>query len=224
LSLAEQHQGWLLELGCGTGRVSLPLAEEGNVLTGIDKDPAMLAVLRARIPDRLLPSIHLIQADFTAFHLERRFPLIILPCNTYTTLQPESRSVLLQRVREHLLPGGVFALSMPNPVLLKRLPRRSEPEVEESFLHPLDGEPVQVSSAWERRGSALTFIWHYDHLLPNGNVERLSAQAEHALLSREIVTGELESAGLSPQAVYGDYDRSPYSASSSFLVIVAGLK
>ncbi len=75
---------------------------------------------------------------------------------------------MLDRVSVHLNTNGVFSASMPNPEYLKRLPKNAEPEIEETFPHPLDGEPVQVSSAWTRTQNRVIITWFYDHLLPDG--------------------------------------------------------
>jgi hypothetical protein len=107
---------------------------------------------------------------------------------------------------------------------LKRLPRHSEPEIEESFPHPLDGEPVQVSSAWERLAQSLTITWHYDHLLPDGRVERVSTQVRHTLTPMETYLAELEAADLSLVECFGDFDRSPYTQEAPSLIFLAGLR
>src|SRR5829696_626009 len=63
-NLALQAGGPVLELGCGTGRISLPLARAGVPLTGIDRSPAMLAYARGRLRRaRLVDRIHLVQGD-----------------------------------------------------------------------------------------------------------------------------------------------------------------
>jgi hypothetical protein len=84
-------------------------------------------------------------------------------------------------VRQHLAPGGIFAASLPNPLRLASLPARGPAEVEETFPHPRTGNPVQVSSAWQRRKDAFTLTWHYDHLLPDGQVERQTVETCHSL-------------------------------------------
>jgi SAM-dependent methyltransferase len=63
-NLALQAGGPVLELGCGTGRISIPLARAGVALTGIDRSPAMLAYARGRLRRaRLAGRVHLVQGD-----------------------------------------------------------------------------------------------------------------------------------------------------------------
>lgn len=224
LELARQQGSPILELGCGSGRILLPLARDGYTVAGLERDPDMLYTLREAMEPELADRVELIQGDMAAFALGRRFPLIILPCNTISTLSAAQRQATLACIHRHLQPEGLFAASLPNPAVLKRLPRRSEAEIEESFHHPLDGEPVQVSSAWERRDQSLTITWHYDHLLPDGRVERVSTQVSHTLAPVETYLAELEAAGLSIVECFGDFDRSPYSPQAPSLIFLAKLR
>jgi len=146
LDMAARCGAPILELGCGTGRLLIPLAEAGYGVYGLDKDAGMLAVLqRAMRTDRTLGA-HLLQGDFAAIPFQAGFNLILMPCNTFSTLSEEIRILALKQVKACLAPGGMFAASLPNPALMRRLPRRGEAQIEDVFLHPADGEPVQVSA------------------------------------------------------------------------------
>ena len=221
LDLAPRQTGPILELGCGTGRVLLALARAGSRVYGLDKDPSMLAFLLQNIPLDLTRQVLVIQADFTHFHLAQGFGLILLPCNTYSTLDGGARRSVLECVHRHLQPGGFFAVSMPNPRLLWELPVRGEPEAEDIFPHPLDGEPVQVSSAWHRTKQHLVVDWHYDHLQSDGHVQRLSARVKHQLVPAETYLEELRQAGFTSISTFGDFDRSAYANEAPSLIILA---
>ena len=223
LSLAKQQEGPVLELGCGTGRVLLPLAQAGVRMVGLDNDPDMLDYLRSRLPTTLSPAPLLFVAEITSFRLGMAFTLIILPCNTWSTLASVQRAQALGCIREHLLPGGLFAVSIPAPDLLMSLPARSDPVIEEHYPHPQDGSPVQVSSGWRRGRRHFTVTWHYDHLLTDGSVQRITARVHHDLASAQEYQRELVDAGLTLQAVYGDFEHSPYSLDSQELILVAKL-
>ena len=118
LELAAQAGDPILELGCGTGRVLIPLAQAGYRTVGLDNDPAMLKFLQTQLGPGIPHSPELIEADISEFELARQFPLIILPCNTFSTLSNEQRLDCLGCVRRHLRYGGIFAVSLPNPELL----------------------------------------------------------------------------------------------------------
>jgi SAM-dependent methyltransferase len=219
LGLAGQQGGPILELGCGTGRVLAVLAQAGYPVFGLDYDGRMLAALRAHLPAG--SDAPVFQADLAHFHLAMQFPLILVPCNTWSTLSPETRRVALEIVAGHLAEGGLFAASIPNPALLRRQPRHMEAEVEDDFLHPITGNPVQVSTGWERSGQVFHLQWFYDHLLPDGNVQRLSVQVDHDLSPLEAHLAEWAAAGLQPSSEYGNYDRSPYQPDSPYLIMTA---
>lgn len=222
LDLAFRYPGPILELGCGTGRLLLALARAGHSVYGLDKDFQMLEFLQKNHLTYSPTPAKIIQADFTRFHLAMAFKLIVMPCNTFSTILPSARLSLLACVRRHLLPQGLFAASLPNPEALLKLPANSDPEVEEVFPHPNTGEPVQVLSSWERSEGHFTVRWHYDHLQPDGYIQRSSLEIKHNLTTAQAYQHELQQAGFQTINFYGDYDISPYRFDSPFLIILAG--
>ncbi|MEN8172693.1 MAG: class I SAM-dependent methyltransferase [Chloroflexota bacterium] len=218
---AEEQDGDILELGCGTGRVLRHLAATPKTVYGIDFDAQMLAYLKTQLPSTLRKNVHLMQADFTAFHLEKRFKLILLPCNTLSTLTANAQRKALTCVRQHLSKDGIFVVSMPNPAVLAKLPEKGEPALEGTFTHPESGEPVQVSSNWACIGKTAIFYWHYDHLLENGRVMRTTLSTKHYLQSLGEIEGIYDQAGLIIIDRYGDYDRMPYSPKAPYLILSA---
>lgn len=220
LELAGHADGPILELGCGTGRILLPLLEKGYPAFGLDQDADMLAVLKEKSVSNMIP-VPILQADMTAFHFQQRFSLIILPCNTLSTLDNGGRLSMLNLVAYHLKSNGIFATSIPNPRLLVSLPSHVEPEIEESFPHPLDGTRVQVSSSWDHNDESFTLFWHYDHQLADGTHERIIASSQHMLTRSSQYIDEIEAAGLKLLHKYGDFKRHPFSYRSRDLIIIA---
>lgn len=221
--LATQQPGPILELGCGTGRVLLPLHEAGFDILGLDLDPGMLYHLSYLAKKKKLEAPKIFQANCARFRIHRRFQLIIMPCNTFSTLSATDRKDTLLDVKNHLIPGGRFVFCIPNPKVLKKLPKESEPEVEDIFLHPSDGEPVQVSSSWRRSEKDFTLLWIYDHLLSDGTVKRTQIEIVHQLITAEDYLDEIQASGLNLKAIYGDFKKKPYKSSSSALIIQASL-
>ncbi len=97
-----------LELGIGTGRVALPLANEGAEVHGIDASEAMVARLRAKPGGDLIPvSI----GSFADFSLESRFALIYVVFNTFFGLRSQEEQLsCFSAVARHLEPDGVFVM------------------------------------------------------------------------------------------------------------------
>ena len=221
LGLAAAQRSPILELGCGSGRVLMPLAKAGYRVIGLDNDAEMLATLKTRITPAVKASISLLLADATRIPLAGRFSLIVMPCNTLSTFTRQAQADVLSGVRLLLAQGGAFVASLPNPELLLRMPRQSEPEIEDTFPHPLTGEPVQVSSSWKKTTGYLFVTWHYDHLLPDGGVERLTSQVRHRLDSTQDYLDAFSAAGLQVERLYGDFDGSAYQLKSENLIIQA---
>ena len=222
LELAKKQGGPILELGCGTGRITLPLVQAGYHLTGLDMSAEMLAYQQMLASQAGIKSPELVQADMTQFNLNRHFPLVILPCNTYSTLNQDQRKNTLTCVRRHLTSNGMFAASMPNPEWLAELEDEQEIEIETVFLHPETGNPVQASNEWRRHGEQLEICWHYDHLLPDGQVERFSQSTSHWLISADVYVEEMNSFGFEVKT-YGDFDFQPFTPEQPFLVFTAHL-
>jgi hypothetical protein len=158
------------------------------------------------------------QADMSVFRLGYSFSLIILPCNTLSSLKEDGRRRMYGRVAAHLKPGGVFAFSIANPLLLQDLPIRGEEEIEEEILHPLSGNPVQVSSAWRKRREEFLLQWHYDHLLPDGVVERTTLETRHTLQGAAAYELEMREAGLRMMDAWGDFQGAKYDEDAEYWV------
>ena len=220
LALAENHVGTILELGCGTGRVLLPLLAAEHTITGLDHDPAMLEIARRQLPADVAGRADLIEADVTVFELNRHFALVIFPCNTYTTLDMAQRATTLENVRKHLDADGVFALSVPNPLTFASLSSVGESEIEDSFEFNEAQQWVQVSSTWQRAATHIVFSWHYDVMHPDGNVQRHSASVRQNIVAVSKIEREFERAGFQIRSRYGNFDRSHFNEDAPYLIYI----
>jgi hypothetical protein len=110
---------------------------------------------------------------------------------------------------------------MPNPYSLAELAFESETQIETTFLHPQDGDPIQVSSQWSRDMEKVVFNWHYDRLLPDGQVERQTLSDLHYLQDLGDIQEDFSSAGFKRISTLGDFDRSDFTPQSPYLIIVA---
>lgn len=213
ISLADQVAGPILELGCGTGRVLQYLTQEGCRVTGLDHDLRMLRYLKQQIP-----TAQVFAADLTNFRLQRQYPLILLTCNTYSTLSTDQRKAALRCVDQHLQEGGIFATSLPNPYDLIEMGDSAEAGPEETFTHPSSGNPVQVSSSWKSTPNNVTIYWHYDQLLPDGQVNRTTHSTTHFLDPAESYIQEMQAQGFRVETD-GEFNGTPYSKETDFLIL-----
>ncbi|UCD43451.1 MAG: class I SAM-dependent methyltransferase [Chloroflexota bacterium] len=220
--MAKEMGNPILELGCGTGRVLHPLIEAGYDVSGIDISYQALHFLRKQSSEQQATELKLFQADFERYHLAKKFSLVIMACNTLSTFPRINLIKVFTGVNRHLLENGVFAASMPNPSYLASLPEEGDSEVEGSFLHPESANPIQVSSGWQRVDQSIAITWHYDHLLPDGQVARETVEIMHYLTQKDEYLAELQAADLIPVEILGDFDRSEYHGDSPYLILVAG--
>jgi SAM-dependent methyltransferase len=130
LALAQQARGPVLELGAGTGRITLPLLRAGVAVTAVDQSAAMLERAAERV-EKLTAAqralLTLVRADLRELRLRKRFALVIAPFNLFMHLYTrEDVEAALKTVRTHLKPGGRFAMDvlMPDLGVLRRDPAR----------------------------------------------------------------------------------------------------
>jgi SAM-dependent methyltransferase len=109
--------GTVLELGAGTGRIALSLAQRGFRVTGLDIAPAMLTqakVKRAKLPSEVADRVKFVKADMTAFDLGRTFDAVICTFYTMAHLPPGPQwERTFKAMSRHLAPGGVAAVHLP---------------------------------------------------------------------------------------------------------------
>jgi SAM-dependent methyltransferase len=103
-ALATETGGPVLDIGAGTGRVTVDLAAAGFDVVALDIEPALLAALSHRA------SVETVVADACRFELHRQFGLIVAPMQTLQLLG--DRTAFLRRALEHLRPGGLLAAAI----------------------------------------------------------------------------------------------------------------
>lgn len=215
ITLADKTRAPILELGCGTGRVLSGLRQEGFKIFGLDLDKSMLDYLKQQDDDAPV-----FLSDLTSFHLGIKFGLILLTCNTYSTLTADQRERALKTISAHLRAGSIFAASLPSPEDLVAMGDSDEEGPEETFIHPETGNPVQVSSSWQTREKVVTISWHYDHLHPNGKTTRTTHSTTHQLDPTEKYLEELRANGFEVDT-FGDFSQASFTSDSSTLILEA---
>lgn len=133
--------GRVLEVGCGNGRILVPLAADGREVWGIDRSAPLLDDLRDRLGAAALPA-PVYRADLRTFSLDARFEVVLAAFNTVLHLYTRADfEAFLVRVAAHLAPGGrlVFDASVPRPAELARDPRRWY----SSILRGPDGQRIR---------------------------------------------------------------------------------
>ncbi len=129
--LAQDAHGPVLDVGAGTGRITLDLARRGYEVVALDAEEPLLAALRERAAGLLVETVH---SDARELDIAWRFPLIIVPMQTVQLLEGSAgRSAFLRRAHAHLTPGGIMALAIADPLegLVDELSEPPRPEMRE---------------------------------------------------------------------------------------------
>lgn len=215
--------GRILELGAGTGRVTIPLARDGHHVVAVDQAPAMLAQLQTRVaalPAASRSRVEVIEGDLCTFDVTGTFPLAIAAFNVFEHLYTRSEvDACLRRVAEHLEPDGVFVFDVQLPDLgwLMRDPTKRWAKTR--FTDPTSGESVFYSTNhdYDPISQIVLIRLYYDPVDGSpGWVVKLS--------QRKFFPAELEAliahAGLRVVDRFGDFIFGPLDAGSESQIIV----
>ena len=225
--LAREIGGPVLELGCGTGRIALALAESGLDVTGVDLSDGMLAVARqksAGLPAPAQSRLTLVNQDMSQLNLGRRFGFIFVPFRSFQhilTIDLQRKS--LEAIRRHLESNGRLALHLFDPRLDLLLhetvasPRLSgtDPNTRRRYV----GEVVRVRI--DQLAQIRRDLWRYTEIGTNGEI---LAEDTREMALRWTYRWELrhllELCGFAVEAEYSDFaDSSP--AYGKELIVVA---
>ena len=226
-TLAQEAGGSVLEIACGTGRVTIPISKLGFPTTGLDIVPGMLE--QARRKSTGLP-IRWVEADARTFDLQEQFRFIFLTGNAFQAFVTNAeQEALLQRVRMHLHDKGLFAFETRNPLFpntqtregfFPRLESRTEKEARPSYTD-IDGHLVYelITQVYDHTTQILHLTsqkrWH------DGKEERtkITRTALRYTFPQEL-TAMLHYHGFHIDRQYGDWNYEPLSASSPSIISV----
>jgi len=224
--LADERGGPVLDLGCGTGRLMLPLLGDGHVVVGVDHAPAMLARAAARL-GRLPPSRRgralLVRGDLARLPLaaSARFAFAVVAFHGIQHLvDDDALLALLTRVRDALIPGGWLAFDVfaPDPAFLARVvgagPERRWHRT--LFRNPTLGrrEAYTATYALDARRRTLLTTFHYQPVDALGRRRGPERQVRlcHRQLAPTEVADFLTRSGLALLQSWGDFRGAPLDA------------
>jgi SAM-dependent methyltransferase len=221
--LAKRMRGPVLELGCGTGRIAVPLGRAGVPVVGIDRSTPMLARARQRVRrGRLERKVRLVRGDIRVlpFPTASSFGLVMAPYGMLQSLLREKDlTATLQAVARVLRPGALFGID-----LVADLPNWSEyrRELRLSGWRPGRRSHITlVESVRQDRKRGLT-IFEQEYIERRG---RATESKRFDLAFRTVSVPQMlrrvERAGFRVQAVLGDYDGAAWDPRADVWLIVA---
>jgi len=229
---ARRATGPVLELACGTGRVLLPCAEAGALITGLDSSRAMLTRCQEKLAvysPEVAARVRLLAGDMRAFKLPERFDLIMIPFRSFLLLPTvQDQLQALATIREHLSDTGrlVFNIFVPDLNLIAaRSGEVGEPLTRfKEFLAPQTGNRIIM---WDSRHyrineQIIENLFTYDEVDQNGLVvRRYYKSLKLRWLYRHEAEHLLIRSGLAIEALYGSFDRRPFDETSREMIWVA---
>ncbi len=226
-NFAFRCNGPILEIGCGTGRVALALAEAGLSVVGVDNSEAMLALARKHAARRrLTDKIRLLRADVRALGKtmpnEEQFALVIWPLNGFAhMLTPQDQLTALRNIHRVLLPGGLLIVDLPNPYV-SLTPASDGLMLVRRLLHTPEGNLLILSCTDTDLAAQLQRITLlYDRVDETGAVHRTTIAMTLRIVYRCEMELLLQMGGFALDAVYGDYELGNYDTDSETMLFVA---
>ncbi|UCC69228.1 MAG: methyltransferase domain-containing protein [Armatimonadota bacterium] len=226
LALAEEAGGPVLELACGTARVTIPLARPGREVTGLDMSPNMLAIARRKLDQEgrdVRARIRLVEGDMRDFSLDQRFPLIIIPFSAFQVLlEREDQRRCLECCARHLKPGGRLAIDVFHPKLSRLTAEGAVEEGPDEFPGP-DGVTVRWSghTDYDIANQRLRSRCRYERTASGGETTVSEHMLELHYFFRFEMEWMLEACGFHVEALYGNFDRNEFAADSPEMIFVA---
>jgi SAM-dependent methyltransferase len=204
--------GRVLELACGTGRLTLPIAQTGIEIIGLDSSPTMLEIARAKAAKSSAPATF-VQADMRAFDLPQRFDLIFIAGNSLQHMpSAEDLTQCFACARRHLASGGRLAFDVANPDLgqLTQYSEQRSPVLQVN--HPERGLiTVEETTRYDPATGFRDMVWYFS--APGAPDFRVIRYRLRMIFPQEVEQA-LAAAGLQIDTRYGEYWRVPFEPSS----------
>jgi len=218
---AKKYGGPILELACGTGRITIPIAKEGISIVGLDFSAKMLLQAKKNSEENNL-EIEWIEADMTDFGLNRKFSEIIMPAAAMNwVLDNRSIENCLTCVKNHLKKNGrfIFNLFNPNLEILQRDPSKKY-DIDE-YPDP-DGEGtviVTVSNTYNNATQINHVTAHY-RIQNKKFVKKLKLR----MFFPQELDALLYYNGFKIDHKYGNYNEEPFNSDSNWQFVICHKK
>lgn len=204
----------ILDMGSGTGRLSLKLAARGHRVTGADPAPGMMLAARAKPGAE---AVTWVAGDAANLALATRFDLIVMTGHVFQVFLEDAEIVAaLSNLRRHLAPGGRIAFETRNPAV--REWETWTPELTREQIVVPDIGPVTVH--YDMTGADDRFI-HFETHYDFGGGDIVVAPTTLRLMDQPTLARLLDESGLQPQRWFGDWDGSAFTPTSPEIIVVA---
>lgn len=225
----------VLELGCGTGRITLPLAEQGARLgfdvIGLDSQAEMLESANKRhleAPPAVRERLRLIQADMRTWQSESAFDLIVIPCSSISHLLAlKDQLAAWNQCRRNLTPGGRFLveITMPNMAIFAdsfNVPPRALVEIDVDKWDESDGVRFirrKTSRYLSHEQCAQTRFLYEKYQNGRAVDGYIDDFVGHVFFPRELQLLFIHT-GFEIEQTFGDYRGGPLKSNSPLIIMI----
>lgn len=226
---ARQTGGPVLDLACGTGRVTWPLAEAGFEVVGLDLSEPMLQHARAKASHRdsqIRDRVTFVQGTMADFDLHRRFRLVLIPYRSFQSLlDPADQRHCLTCVHRHLEPDGRAIIDLFDPRLEWCHPALDPATIKlNEVKHPVSGNTVKVEMLGRENDPVAQVLTERHRFTEIGTWGKVVRQEERILRLRWTYRHEMrylfELTGFDVLAEFSDFNESPPAYGNEQLWIV----
>lgn len=206
--------GKVLDLACGTGRLSIALAKTGFEVTGLDLCEPMLNLARNKSQGL---DIQYLLGDISNFNLKQTFDLIVMAGNAFQALLTiENQKAMLACVKRHLKAGGTFAFDTRNPKAEDLVNTSSKFIHWHSFTDP-DGIPVKVFGKCIYAPDTQIASYTTKRVWPS---HETFTKIQLRYTSCDQLLELLKHSGFETVSIHGDFQKSPWTNESPSMVAV----
>jgi ubiquinone/menaquinone biosynthesis C-methylase UbiE len=208
----------VLEIGCGTGRITFPIAQSGISIVGLDRSPSMLAVARRKLVSQEPETqvrVELVWGDMRDFSIDQQFNLIMIPFRAFMhLLTVEDQRQALTCIRAHLNDGGRLIFNLFDPrldIIVGHFGSHGTAlKMDDEFIHPETGHRIIVwdTRQYDQEKQLLAQYFIFEELDEDGIlVKKHYVPLNLRYVFRYEMQHLLELCGYQVEALYGNFDR-----------------
>ena len=205
----------IVDIGCGTGALALPLAHRGHRVTGIDPARPMLDLARSKDVEGL---VEWLEGDARSLPTTAAFDLAVMTGHVFQVfLGDDDIAAVLGDARSHLRAGGALMFETRNPAV--RAWESWVPGLSRRAFRAEDGSEVIVEHhLTEVAGDLVSFATTHELV---GTGQTLRSESTLRFIGPPALLDHLTAAGFGPITFYGDWDGSPFTERSSEIIAIA---
>jgi 2-polyprenyl-3-methyl-5-hydroxy-6-metoxy-1,4-benzoquinol methylase len=214
----EKYGEPVLELACGTGRLTIPIAEQGINITGLDISEKMLSQAKMKANKKGL-KLNWVKSDCRNFNLRKKFKYIFIPFNSIAHLHNlESIEACFSSVKKHLSPDGRFVVDMFNPILsiLTRDPSKRYPVTEYPDPDWKGTVVITENNVYDSVNQINRIKWYYKI----NNKEEYIEELNMRIFYPQELDALLHYNGFIIESKFGNYNMEPFLTTSKKQLLV----